>query len=459
MNYFFIRPCLWSAALLAAAVNLARATMPYDAEIEAALRECVDNRRLAPGIAVAVVEPEGTRIFTRGKARAGGPDVDGATVFEIGSITKVFTSLLLQEAVDRGVMKLDDPVAKYLPASVKVPSRNGREITLVDLVTHTSGLPRLPGNLKPADPANPYADYTVEQLYKFLSGYSLTRDIGAEYEYSNLGMGLLGHALALQAGTTYEQLVLQKICQPLKMSETSITLSPELRARFATPHNKSGVPVKAWDFRTLEGCGALHSTVTDLAKFLGAQMGVPNTPLLGAMRRSHTPLVSAGGPQMVGLAWHIDTRTNLTWHNGGTYGFHSYIGFNSPQTRGVVVLANSESAIENLGGYILGAIPKLPVAEKSQPRQVSKVDPAIYDRYAGWYEFRPGLDFRITRVGDRLLAQLTGQASNEVFPESETKFFYKVVDAQLTFVRNEAGEVTHLILHQNGLDQKAMKVK
>src|SRR5205823_14852796 len=144
----------------------------------------------------------------------------------IGSISKVFTSLLLSDMVQRGEVALTDPIAKYLPAGVKVPERGGRSITLVDLSTHTSGLPRLPSNLNPKDQSNPYADYSVEQLYQFLSSYTLPRDIGAMYEYSNLGGGLLGHVLARRAGTDYETLMVSRIAGPLNMSSTRIVLSP-----------------------------------------------------------------------------------------------------------------------------------------------------------------------------------------------------------------------------------------
>src|SRR5437016_11097706 len=142
--------------------------------------------------------------------------------------------------VDHGEVRLDDPVAKYLPSSVRVPSRNGRQITLLDLVTQSSGLPRMPSNFTPRDSMNPYADYSVQQLYAFLSSYQLTRDIGATYEYSNLGVGLLGHALALKAGTSYEQLVTRRVLIPLQMKETAITLTPALRARLALGHDGEG---------------------------------------------------------------------------------------------------------------------------------------------------------------------------------------------------------------------------
>ena len=123
-------------------------------------------------------------------------------------------------------VKLDDPVKNYLPSGVNVPERNGKQITLLDLATHTSGLPRMPGNFTPRDASNPYADYTVAKLYGFLSGYQLTREIGAKFEYSNLGLGLLGQALTQRAGMDYEALVRDRIAGPLRLESTRVVLTP-----------------------------------------------------------------------------------------------------------------------------------------------------------------------------------------------------------------------------------------
>ena len=203
---------------------------------------------------VGVIDPKGRWIVAYGSLNEGDArPLNGDTIFEIGSATKVFTSLLLADMVQRGEVSLDDPVAKYLPPSVKMPERNGRSITLVDLATHTSGLPRLPSNLAPKDPGNPYADYSVEQLYEFLSSYQLTRDIGSKYEYSNLGGGLLGYVLARRAGKSYEDLVESRICAPLGMSNTRITLTPEMKARLAAGHNAALDKVENWDLPTLAG--------------------------------------------------------------------------------------------------------------------------------------------------------------------------------------------------------------
>ena len=172
---------------------------------------------------VGIVDENGSSIVSCGKMDNGtDQEVNGDTLFEIGSVTKTFTGLLLQDMVERGQMKLDDPVAKYLPTTVKMPTRNGKEITLLQLATHTSGLPCMPDYIDPKRADDQDADFTVEKLYAFLSGYQLTRDPGAKWEYSNLGMGLLGHVIALKAGTDYESLVVERICRPLKMDSTRI---------------------------------------------------------------------------------------------------------------------------------------------------------------------------------------------------------------------------------------------
>jgi len=240
-----------------------------DTEIQAILQQRIDQYKKSVGIVVGVINDQGSRVIGYGRLnQESDRKPDGDTVFEIGSVTKVFTAILLADMVERGELRLDDPISKFLPQSVKVPTRNGKEITLLDLATHTSGLPRMPNNFAPKDLNNPYADYTVEQMYAFLSNHTLTRDIGAKYEYSNYGAGLLGHILALKAGMDYETLVKTRICDPLKMNSTRIQLAPELRARLATGHDGDLKAVANWDLPTLAGAGALRSTVNDLLKFL-----------------------------------------------------------------------------------------------------------------------------------------------------------------------------------------------
>ena len=194
-------------------------------EIREILVKRIDQQKQAVGIVVGVIEPAGRRVIAHGNLAKGDPrTLDGDTIFEIGSISKVFTSLVLADMVSRKEVTLDDPAAKYLPEHVRMPERSGKPITLLDLATHSSGLPNVPSNMTRKDPANPYADYSVDDLYEFLSGYTLPRDPGSEVEYSNLGAGLLGHILACRAGTDYESLVRSRITRPLGMPDTGITL-------------------------------------------------------------------------------------------------------------------------------------------------------------------------------------------------------------------------------------------
>jgi len=430
-------------------------------EIRSLLENRIDLGKKAVGIVVGTIDEKGRAVIGYGKlAQDRDQQPDGDTVFEIGSITKVFTSLILADMVERGEVKLDDPVSKFLPTSVTVPSFNGRQITLLDLSMQISGLPRLPTNMKPADLANPYADYDATKLYAFLSGYKLQRDVGEKYEYSNLAVGLLGHALALKAGMSYEQLVKSRILEPLGMTSSSVTLSESQKKHLAVGHDQGLSPVKNWDLDALAGAGALRSTVNDMLKFLAANLEFTDTPLKAAMRRMRTVHRETGTPDLeIAMAWHVFHKfgTDIFWHNGGTAGYRSFAGFDPAKKTGVVVLCNSFFDIDEMGFHILNK--EFPVAKYSAPKQRVEVtlDPKILETYVGEYELAPTFKIKITHEGSRLFAQATGQPQFEVFAEKEGEFFFKVVDAQLTFSKGESGAVTSLILHQNGMDQNAPK--
>ena len=415
------------------------------------------------GIVIGLIDQTGKRwILTAGTAGENEKrPLDADTLFEIGSMTKVFTSALLAEMVQRGEVALTDPVSRYLPATVRVPARNGRQITLADLSTHTSGLPRLPVNMDPRDPDNPYADYTAQRMYDFLAGYELTRDIGAQYEYSNLGAGLLGHALAGRAGTTYERLLTTRVLAPLGMRATCITVTPALKARFAIGHTSIGYPAEYWDLGALAGAGGLRSSVNDVLAFLAANMA-PRGDRLGkafgtmqAPRHDAGPR-QAGGPEMsVGLGWHIRKTADgeIVWHNGGTYGFHAFMGFDRKRHVAVVVLHNSGTVIDDIGFHLIDAAIPLSGAKagNATSRREVPVPPAALARYAGEYQLGP-LAMTVTTDGGIFRVRLAGQTAVRAYPESETAFFLKVVDAQIEFTTDAGGAVTGVVLHQNGRD-------
>ncbi|MGH9719703.1 MAG: serine hydrolase [Bryobacteraceae bacterium] len=425
------------------------------AEIESILANRVDESKKAVGLVIGTIDAKGPRVTGRGKRaldRDGKPD--GDTVFEIGSITKVFTSLLLADMVERGELKADDPIAKFLPPTVKVPSRDGRQITLLDLSTQVSGLPRLPAGFKPADPANPYADYDARKLYEFPSGHTLARTPGEKYEYSNLGVGLLGHVLALKAGMSYEELLRRRIFEPLEMKSSSIQLSVSQQERLASGHDQLLKPVRNWDMDVLAGAGAIRSTANDMLKFAAANLELTDSPLKAAMRRMRSIRRETGTPGMsIAMGWHVLTKfgTAMVWHNGGTAGYRSFLGIVPENKQGVVVLCNTFLDNDAVGFHLLES--KMPVSKltASRERKEIAVDPKILETYVGEYEFVPAFVLTVTRDGARLFGQATGQPKLELFAESETEFFVKVVDAQISFLKDG------LILHQMGRDQKARK--
>jgi len=339
-------------------------TVPDDADIRAILAERIDLQRRGIGIVVGVIGETGRRVIVHGETRNGdGRLPDGDTVFEICSITKVFTGLLLADMVERGEVALGDPVAKYLPAGVGMPKRGGKPITFVDLATHTSGLPMMPNNLAPRDYANPLADYTVDQLYEFLGGHTLTRDVGERFEYSNLGFGVLGHVLALRAGVEFETLVRQRITGPLGMTSTGLP-APDLAVRLATGHDHAGQPAANWDMPTLAGSGALWSTADDLLTFAAAELGYVETPLKPAMAAQLLPRRPRDIDSEIALGWSISMKQSreIVWKNGRTPGYCCFLGFDMKAGTGVAVLANSSSppSFDDMGFHLLTGAPLTP---------------------------------------------------------------------------------------------------
>jgi serine-type D-Ala-D-Ala carboxypeptidase/endopeptidase len=356
--------------------------------IRAYLHRFVETLNANAGIVVGIVDEHGNHIVSCGKLDNGSnQEVNGDTLFETGSVTKTFTGLLLQDMVERGEMKLDDPVAKYLPESIKMPTYHGKEITLLQLATHTSGLPREPDNLDPTRAENPCSDFTVEKLYAFLASYKLTRDPGMQFEYSNPGIALLAHAIALKAGKDFESLVVDRICRPLAMDSTRITLTPELKARLATGHTPPGYAVSNFDFGALAPAAGLYSTVNDMLKYVSANLGLTSSSLTPLMVGTHEVHFSHGTPDAnFGLVWAISSDplgAKTIWHNGATAGYLAFAGFDKTRHRGVVVLCNSRGVNEilSLGKFLLGC----EWQPDHRPTE-AKISSQIYDSYTGQYQ-------------------------------------------------------------------------
>lgn len=329
----------------------------------------------SPSIAIGIIDKDGPQYYLFGTKTAGGQSVNEHTIYEIGSISKTFTGILLAQAVLDGQMKTDDPAQKHLPSTLTLPTRNGQQITLGHLSDHTSALARMPSNFNPKDPANPYADYTVDQMYAFLRDYTLPRDIGSQYEYSNLAQGLLGHILALKAGTPYEELMLSKIANPLGMKETKITFDDKMKQNLTMGYSQ-GAQVSNWDIPTLAGAGAIRSSVHDMLIYLSANMGLKKSKLYPAMQLSHQPRHDkAGNGTRVGLGWHISkgAEGDVIWHNGGTGGYRTFAGFVKETGKGVVVLTNSNKGADDLGFHLLNSTAKLIEVKKSALVEIRKI--------------------------------------------------------------------------------------
>lgn len=428
-------------------------------EIRNILIKRIDQQKQAVGIVAGMIDSMGRRVIAYGNFAAGDRrTVDGDTIFEIGSITKIITSLLLADMVERKEVALDDPAFRYLPQDVRIPERSGRAITLRDLSNHTSGLPRLPDNLKPVDPANPYARYGVDDLYAFLSGYTLPRDPGTEVEYSNLGAGLLGHILARRAGMDFESAIRTRIMQPLGMADTGFTLSSTMKERMATGHNALLVPVVPWEFLALAGAGGLCSSVNDMLTLLEAFLGYKESHLAPAMRAMVERRRPVGDTNFeIGLGWNVVGE--MVWHDGGTGGFRSFAGFDSRSRRGAVVLSNAATpnGVVDIGIHLLN--PNAPVADPAPPeapRQHTEIqiNPMLLDRYVGQYELTPNLVLEISRDGGRLFVQAFAHGNAaprfEIFAESENRFFARVTDKQIVFRAGGGDRATTLTIHAAG---------
>ncbi len=403
------------------------------------------------GIVAGVVD-RGCVRFYRSGASGTSRTLDAHTLFEIGSVTKTFTATILSTMVLDGSVKLDDPVSKYLPALVHVPTRDGKQITLLELATQHSGLPRMPTNMDPGGP-DPYAHYSIHDLYSFLDSYKLTRDPGQSFEYSNLGVALLGDALANRAHMSYGRLLQTRILDPLGMTETAMTLTPTERARFAAGHDADNNSVPPWNFESIAPAGAIRSTAADMVRYVRCNMG--QGPLAKACLFAQQPRSKFPGNR-IGLVWWTGDVVPIIHHGGDTAGYHASVAIASDHLRGVVVLTNGGAPVDDVAVHIVD--PLLPVAaDTAAPSPAATPAPAPsmvesenLDDYTGTYDSGQGLSFIVTRSGTQLMVQLTGQPAVPVYESATDKFYYKVVDAQIEFVRGADGKVAKLVLHQGG---------
>jgi CubicO group peptidase (beta-lactamase class C family) len=391
------------------------------------------------GVVAGVIDSTGARVVSYG--RTGAHDdrtLDGETIFQIGSVTKTITTLLLADMVVRGEVNLDDPAEDYLPDGVTMP-KGSRPITLRDLATHRSGLPSMPTNFDIHGDPDPVEAYSVAQLHEFLSTYTLPREPGAQYSYSNLGVALLGRLLARHAGMGYEELLRERVLGPLKMNSTSIALSEARQNRLAPGHDRYLQPVLTMEMTTLPGSGSLRSSASDMLQLLAAYLGHDDSSLSAAMALQLNE----------GLGW-FTGEDGVVLHSGGKAGYRSGVAFDLRTGVGAVVLANAytddqplDLALHLVTGEALQPAPPTPVKRRIE------LSIALLDGYAGRYQSGTN-ELEVARNGSRLLLRYPNGNILEFVATAEREFFYHGGNDDIAFEFEGSGQVSGLILYGDG---------
>ena len=569
----------WVGIPIASSQNLT------DQWVENAAAPLVENR-IVDGLSVGYIEGKHYGIVHLGSSSRAKKKADNLTVYEIGSVSKVFTGLLLADAVVRGEIDLNAAADVANSAKIRLPSRDGRSIKWIDLSTHRAGLPRLPGNLPLTDSTNPYRDYDSKKAAAFLNQYELPRQPGDSQEYSNFGVSVLGYLVAQNAGKSYQQLLRERITKPLRMTDCTVLLSKDQRKRLATPHDKFGSATPPWTFSDLPGAGGIHATMRDMMRFAKAQLTPPTGNLGDAIELAWKQQrdADASGPAM-GLGWMIAGDGQTRWHNGQTGGSHAALFINRELKCAVVVLCNTavtnevdqlamqlvmkaagqevepgsseafpkkspfaavrwqESQPEVKVGqqwYKLVSLDDLPAAEivafsretfankwqkrfeedlvellsrmghppqdtvklvvqslttsetqvledirmteanrqaiKAATQARARIEPESSEtsdhdsgnlaidakhrrRLVGRYQLTPSFIFTVRDRDGHLMVGITNQPTQEVFPDSPTRWSYRGVDATLEFKLTKTGPAKFLVLHQNGAKQTARRIK
>jgi serine-type D-Ala-D-Ala carboxypeptidase/endopeptidase len=433
-----------------AALTSESAMPPSEADIRKLIAERVDalaGPEDGIGIVVGIVEPRGRRVVSYGHFNQGDPRaVDGSTIFEIGSVTKIFTALLLADFVQKHEVNLSDPASNYLPTNVKLPERGGKSITLVDLATHTSGLPFMPPL-----PDSSAVKYSAADIYAYLSKFNLQYDIGTQWDYSNLGYWLLGEVLAARAGVDYKRLLLKRVIVPFKMTNTGFVPSVAMKAKFAIGHYASMQPADSYSslpgYSIMPAAGGLLSSVDELLTVPAIALGYQSSPLAALVASCLGPrraTVTKGSEQ--GLGWTVvrDPYGQLVFRDGGTLGHASAMIWDPAKRVGVVVLSNHVQSVSDLAHHLLR--PSFPL---DRPMAIGHeeivLDIATLKEYEGRYEVEDEGIFELRLEGEYLTIMAPsdwGLPKLRLHAESNLDFF--------------ANELPLLVTVQLGNDGRAM---
>ena len=405
-----------------------------------------------PGCVLGIATRDGHWIQGFGQRALDDPRLpDSTTLFEIGSISKVFTSLLLLEAEARGEVQLDDPLARHVPAGFTVPEA-GQPIRLMHLAMHASGLPRMPVRFKSKDPADPYAGFPPDQTFDWLMTTRVKSPPMTKYVYSNFAVGILGEVLVRVANSeNYGDLLQQRLAQPLGLRDTTIQLTADQQLRVAQGHDGGMTPVPNWTLDVFAGAGAIRSTMTDMLTF-----GLSQTDPNPIHARAQVVRFKPENPGVnMALGWHVNVDTGVLWHNGQTGGYHSFLAIAPESGLVVCVLSNSSDGSCELlanGCFQLmcgrEAMPPMTIRRSGHP-SVEQVEKLV-----GSYKIGPMATFSITTEDERVYAQLTFQPRIRIYPDDAAglTYHYRNIDAEITFAQDETGKITGLTLHQGGRD-------
>jgi D-alanyl-D-alanine-carboxypeptidase/D-alanyl-D-alanine-endopeptidase len=406
------------------------------------------------GIVVGTISSEGRKIISTGERSLDDPHPpDGNPVFEIGSVTKVFTGLLLADMAEKNEVGLNKPVAKYLPAGFKVPEGNGKTISLLDLATHTSGLPFMP-NESTISNDSAAAKYSTADLRRFVASSELRNGVGEKWEYSNIGYWLLSEALASRAGLDYESLLRKRVITPLGLTNTAFALSPEMKANFAAGHNAVLQPSSPIStlliYSIMPAAGGLHSTANDLLKLLAVAMDYEHSPLDGAMRltwNTRRPM-SHGFEQALGWTIIREQNSLLIVHDGGTFGYATSIAWDPVRRVGVVVLSNQVANVGDVARHLLR--PSIPLEKPTVTKRTEvALDPATLDIYVGNYEATGEGIFAVAREADSLTIRSPaewGLPKFRLHPENRQDFFAAELPMRVAFQFENDGSIKKILV-------------
>lgn len=426
-------------------ISQAQLRLASDSELERLLAERIDVQRQSIGMVIGIVGPEGRRIVSYGRVAAESKArPDGKTIFDVASVTKVFTGLLLADMALRGEVKLDDPVNVYLDPQAQTKMRGGRSMTLADLATHTSSLSTWPPDLTPLT-QTALERYSRQQLLAAASSHQPQRDIGSAWEYSNFGVSLLAAALSHRARSDYESLLRVRVLDPLHMNSTGIEVPGSLQHLRASGHNPQLDPMPAGPAGAFESAGGLKSSANDLLNFLDAAINGSESRLDAAfaeMLRWQRP-----GPGFAqALGWRVQQIDGhpVIVHDGASFSHAASIAYDPAARVGVVVLSNAAPVVGDISRHILRPSYRLNQGRPVPRRDEIDLDPNTLDKYIGLFRVPTGLTFTVARRENRLTFRAPFSPEMYLRAASDREFFIPELGFNVSFLMDATGTITAL---------------